>query len=76
MELKIHLQLKLNQKGFIVLKKELVNELFTSLLKVNQEAAIAKFARSDQYYTIGHVITNPEKNQKRWHNALKFGTKH
>ena len=37
MELKIHLQLKLNQKGFTVLKKELVNELFTFLREVNQE---------------------------------------
>ena len=50
------------QKGFRVLKKELVNELFTFLREVNQEAAIAKFARSDQYCTISHVITNPEKN--------------
>ena len=54
MELKIHLQLKFNQKGFTVLKKELVNELFTFLSEVNQEAAIFFFGASygilEDYY--------------------------
>ena len=62
-ELKICLQLKLNQKSFGALKEGLVNKLFTSVREVSQEAVIAKFDRRDQYYSLGHVITNPEKNK-------------
>ena len=65
-ELKILLQLKLNQKSFADLKKDFVNELFTSLREVSQGAVIAKFARSDPYYSIGHDIVHHEKIRDHW----------
>ena len=67
-ELKVRFELKLNQKEFLDLKRQLVNELFKSVQDTWQDDVISGFHRLDKSYQLGHVFRNPEKNRisKEW----------
>ena len=67
-ELKVRFALNINQKDFLDLKRQLVNELFRSVQDTWQDDVISGFHRLDKSYQLGHVFRNPEKNRisKEW----------